>query len=465
MAQFDLTKKLTQVPQTQTNVQDVVAVPGGEIAEPRAAANDTGKPVRIGLWALLLGLGGFLVWAAFAPLDEGVPSVGQVAIDTKRKPVQHLTGGIVKEVLVKEGDKVKEGQLLVKLDEATTRAQYEATRQRYLAFRAVQGRLLAEQTGAAAIKFHPDLEQAAAQDPLIRNQVVTQEQLFRSRRAALEADLQGIQESIQGQTSMIQSYRSMLESRRSQMSLLNEELKNTRDLVKDGYAPRNRQLELERMVAESNSSLAELQGNTMRATAAIAELRQKSISRRQEYRKEVESQLGDVTREVESEEGKFTALRNDLQRVEIRSPAGGQVVALAIQTVGSVVAPGQKLMDIVPENEPLLLEARVPPHLIDRVNAGLPVDVRFHAFAHSPQLVVEGKVVSVSGDLLVEPQTNAQYYLARIALTPDAYKKLGKRTLQPGMPVEVVLKTGERSLLSYLLHPLTKRIAASMKEE
>jgi membrane fusion protein, protease secretion system len=179
----------------------------------------------------------------------------------------------------------------------------------------------------------------------------------------------------------------------------------------------------------------------------------------------VEGQLTDVTREVESEEGKFIALRNDLQRVEIRSPASGQVVGLALQTVGGVLQPGQKIMDIVPENETLLLEARVPPHLIDRVHADLPVDVRFNAFAHSPQLVVEGKVVSVSGDLLTEQQGNIQYYLARIALTPEAYKKLGKRTLQPGMPVEVVLKTGERSLLNYLLHPLTKRMAASMKEE
>ena len=135
------------------------------------------------------------------------------------------------------------------------------------------------------------------------------------------------------------------------------------------------------------------------------------------------------------------------------------------QTVGGVIAPGQKLMDVVPVNEPLLLETRVPPHLIDRVRAGIPVDVRFSSFAHSPQLVVQGKLVSVSGDLLVDPQTNASYYLARVAVTQEGLQKLGKRSLQPGMPVEVVFKTGERSLLVYLLHPLTKRIAASMTEE
>ena len=130
-----------------------------------------------------------------------------------------------------------------------------------------------------------------------------------------------------------------------------------------------------------------------------------------------------------------------------------------------MVGAGQKLMDIVPENEPLLLETRVAPHLIDRVRAGLPVDVRFSAFAHSPQLVVDGKVVSVSADLLTDPTNNMGYYLARVAVTPEGLKDLGKRQMHPGMPVEVVFRTGERSLLTYLLHPLTKRMAASMKEE
>jgi protease secretion system membrane fusion protein len=441
---------------------------GGALPPPTEKEDPTaGDPIRagrVGLWALLLGLGGFLLWAAFAPLDEGVPSQGVVALDTKRKAVQHLTGGLVKEVLVHEGQEVTEGQPLIRLDEATSRANYESVRQHYLGLRAVQGRLIAEQTGAASIKFHPDLV-AEAKDPLIRSQMTTQEQLFASRKAALRADLQAMQESIQGQEAMIQSYQSMSASRRSQVSLVNEELGNTRELVKEGYAPRNRQLELERMVAEANTSMAELQGNMVRAQRAIAELRQRQVLRQQEYRKEVETQLTDVGREVEGDLGKYRALTEDLGRIEIKSPATGQVVGLSVQTVGGVIQPGQKLMDIVPINESLLLETKVPPHLIDRVRAGLPVDVRFSAFANSPQLVVEGKVVSVSGDLLTEPQTNAPYYLARVTLTPEGHKKLGKRVLQPGMPVEVVFRTGERSLLTYLLHPLMKRMAASMKEE
>lgn len=426
--------------------------------------SDSGRAGRVGLWALAVGVGGFLLWAALAPLDEGVPSQGYVAIDTKRKTVQHLSGGIVREVLVGEGDKVTEGQLLIRLDDAAAKANFEAVRQRYLGLRAMQARLEAEQMGSVSISFHPDLR-AAAGDPLIRQQMVNQKLLFQSRKSALLADLQVFEESIQGQQGLSQAYEGMMENRRNQLSLLNEELGNTRGLVKEGYVPRNRQLELERQVSESSTAIAELQGNTVRAKRAMAELRQRAIARQQEYRKEVESQLSDITREVLSDAGKFLALKDDLARTEIRSPASGQVVALAAQTVGGVVGPGQKLLDVVPANESLVLETRVAPHLIDSVHAGMPVDVRFSSFARSPQLVVGGKVLSVSGDLLADPQNGIPYYLARVVVTPEGLKKLGKRQMLPGMPVEVVLRTGERSMLTYLLHPLTKRIAASMTEE
>ena len=424
----------------------------------------TGSAARIGLWALALGFGGFLLWAGMAPLDEGVPAQGMIAIDTKRKSVQHLSGGLVKEVLVGEGSIVTEGQVLVRLGEAVARANYESIRQRYLGLRAMEGRLLTEQQGGAKIVFHPDV-QASIKDPQIRQVVMTQEQLMASRRASLRADLQSNEESVQGQLGLIQSYESMLVNRKNQQALLDEELTNTRGLVKEGYVPRNRQLELERMTAEISSGIAELQGNTIRASRAVAELRQRAIVRQQEYRKEVDSLLTDVAREVYGDAERYTAAKEDLARTEIKSPASGQVVGLAIQTVGSVISPGQKLMDIVPEDQSLLVEVRVAPHLIDRVKADLPVDVRFSSFAHTPQLVVDGKVVSVSGDLLTDPQNGVAYYLARVGVTANGYTQLGKRQLQPGMPVEVIFLTGERSMLTYLLSPLTKRLAASMKEE
>jgi protease secretion system membrane fusion protein len=453
--------------QTENQLPALAAANGADASAPAEAAenNESIRAGRIGLWALGLGFLGFLLWAAIAPLDEGMPSAGVVSISTKRKAVQHPNGGIVKEVFVQEGDQVKEGQVLLKLDEGAARANYEGIRQEYFGLRAMQGRLSAEQTGQSTMTVHPDLEAASLKDPLIRSQVQTQQQLFASRRSSLQADLQGIQESIRGQESLIRSYQEILVSRRSQLSLINDELKNTRDLVKEGYAPRNRQLELERMVADATGSIAELLGNIARSQNAIAELRQRSVGRQQEYRKEVEGQLTDVTRQVQGDEAKFRALADDLNRIEIRSPATGQVVGLAVQTVGGVIQSGQKIMDVVPDNEALLIETRIAPNLIDLIHAGLPVDIRFSTFSNSPQLVIDGKVVSISGDLLADQQSGATYYLARVSVTPEGQKKLGRRTLQAGMPVEVVLKTGERSMLAYLLHPLTKRLAAAMKEQ
>ena len=425
-----------------------------------------GKVQRWITWSLVLGLVAFVAWAALAPLDEGVPTQAMVAIDTKRKTIQHQQGGIIREVLVREGEQVKENQVLMRLEDGAARANFEATRQRYLGLRAMESRLLAEQTERDRISFHPDVL-ADAQDPLIQRHIETQEQLFRTRRTALQADLGAIEESIRGQEAMRQSYTGMIDSRRAQLRLLQEQLGHIQSLVKEGYAPRNQQLDLERQVAEIMTSLTDLNGNLARTGQLVAELRQRALSRRQDYRKETDSQLADVTREVQSDEGRLRALREDLARTEIRSPSEGQVVGLSFQTVGGVIGAGMRIMDIVPEKDALLLEARVAPHLINSVQPGLLTDVRFASFAHSPQLVVEGRVVSVSGDLLSE-QTNmgpVSYFLARVEVTPKGMKALGTHQMQPGMPAEIIIKTGERTMLTYLLHPLTRRVASSMTEQ
>jgi protease secretion system membrane fusion protein len=199
----------------------------------------------------------------------------------------------------------------------------------------------------------------------------------------------------------------------------------------------------------------------------VAELRQRGVVRQQEYRRESEAQLAEVTREVQTDQSRYAAITEELARTEIRSPAAGQVVGIAYQTVGGVIPPGQRLMDVVPEKESLLLEARIPPHLIDAVRPNLPADVRFSAFAHSPQLVVHGRVQTVSGDLLTEQTAMGpiSYFLARVEITPEGMTKLGRHQMQPGMPAEVIIRTGERTVLTYLLHPLTRRVAASMKEQ
>lgn len=429
-----------------------------------ALQTDTRRPMRIGLWVLGLGFGGFMLWAALAPLDEGVPTQGTVSIDTKRKAVQHLNGGLITEILVHEGDMVEAGQVLARLDTSVTRANFEAMHQRYMGLSAMESRLIAEQSGATNITFTPEV--FSSTDPMIQLQVSTQRALHTSRRAALDAELRGIQKSIQGQEAMLGAYAGQLTSNQLRLASLKDELGGLSELVKEGYAPRNRQMELERQVAATEGAITELNGNFARTRNQIAELQQRSIQRRQQQRMEADRELAQIRMELQAGLEKYKASAEEMTRTELRAPVTGQVVGLAIHTVGGVIQPAQKIMDIVPLDEYLLLESRIPPHLIDRVEPGQMADIRFNAFAHSPQLVVQGKLESVSHDLITDPATNMPYFLARISVTPEGMQTLGSsRRMQAGMPAEIIIKTGERSLLKYLLYPLVKRVAASMKEE
>jgi protease secretion system membrane fusion protein len=245
----------------------------------------------------------------------------------------------------------------------------------------------------------------------------------------------------------------MIESRKAQGAFQSQQVQSIRELASEGYASRNQLLQLEQAQAELRTSTTDLQTNYARV--------------QQEYIKELSSQLADVRREVQSGQEKLQAVTDELSRTQLRSPVDGQVVGMTVTSTGGVVTPGQRLMDIVPKGEALLVDAKIPPHVIDKVHAGAMVDVRFSSFANSPQLVLEGRLASVSSDVISEQTAVGvmTYYLGRIEITPDGIKELGKRVMQPGMPAEVLIKTGERSLLTYLMHPLTKRLAASMKEE
>jgi len=413
-----------------------------------------------------MGFGGFLVWAAYAPLDEGVPAQATVTIDTKRKAIQHMTGGIVERVAVREGQSVKAGETLIEINDGLARATNESVRQNYMAQRAAESRLVAEIEGQQTISFHPDL-MAASNDPVIRQHILTQTQLFASRRAALNSDLAATDESIAGQEATLAGILLQLENRQVQLQKQTEQQKNISELAASGYVPRNQALQMEQAQADLKAVLAELNATKTRTERSIAELKLRKAQHAMDATKESSAQLAEVRREVQAGRDRLNASSAELGRVIIKAPVDGQVVGLAIASVGGIISPGQKLMDIVPAAEDVVLEARIPTQFIDRVRSGDPVAVRFSSFAHSPQLVVDAIINSISGDVVSEqtPNGNVSFYLARVSLTNNGLKKLGDKLLQPGMGAEVLIKTGERSLLTYLLHPLTKRIAAAMKEE
>lgn len=440
------------------------AAEAAEVPDDVQPRTETARLVRGGTLFLLSALAIGLAWALVAPLDEGVPANGSFMVDTKRKVVAHQQGGLIRHIAVREGQEVKAGDLLLTLDDTQARAEYEGIRKRYLGARAAESRLLAEQAGAPTITF-PEEMTRAAHDPLMADYMRGQSELLNSRRGAQRSELAALDEAIRGHQEAVRSYERQWEFRSQQYRALVEERNGMRDLAGEGYAPRNKLLELERMVSEAEAKMSEFQFEMSRARRSAAELALKRSQREQEYRKEVAVEMAAVRLEINVESERLKATRDVLERTQIRAPVSGAVVGLANQTVGGVIAAGARIMDVVPRNELLIFEAQVPPNLIHRVSVGQLASIRFSNFGASPMLTVDGRVISVSADLLTDPATNIAYYLARLQVTPEGQQALGSNSLQPGMPAEIVIKTGERSMLTYLLHPLVRRFSRSMTEE
>jgi membrane fusion protein, protease secretion system len=421
------------------------------------------RPMRWGVWLLVLGFLGFIVWAVTAPINEGVPAPATVAVEMKRQTVQHLTGGIVREILVREAQLVTAGDVVMRLDDTVARASYQAVRQQYFSLRAQESRLEAERAGVSRMTFHPDLV-AVADDPLAAEYMRVQSQLFLSRRNALQGQQAILEQTQRATRDALSGLTSQLEGKQAQLKIVREQLTGTRELAKEGYLPRNRWFDEERLAADLNAAVGELTANIARTRSNLAEVEMRIVQLKREFLRDVETQLADTRRDAEVAAEKWRTAREELVRTEIRSPADGYVVGLAAHTVGGVVQPGARIMDVIPKGVPLTLEARVEPHLIDRIRADLPADIRFSAFINDPNLVIEGRVLSVSADLVADQPNIPPYYLARVAVTPDGMKALGPRQLQPGMPAEVIIKTGERTFMHYLLAPIIRRIATSFRE-
>jgi protease secretion system membrane fusion protein len=432
-----------------------------EVAE---GITDTRRPVIAGLSILGAGLLAFVLWAFLAPLDEGVPAAGTIAVESKRKIVQHLTGGIIKKILVKESQQVNAGDPLILLDDTTSKANFDAARQQYYTLQAQTDRLHAEAIRAGTITFSQSLLDAA-DDPVAVENMSSQQQLFLTRRAALQGELTILAASARSAEEQIHGIEAQVRGKKEQLKFVREQLEGSRELAKEGYLPRNRWFEEERLAADLQASTSELQSSVIRATNMALEAKQRLAQRQRDFQKEVETQFSDYRREAMVAAERFRSTREDFARSVVRAPVDGFVNGLSAFTEGSVITPAARLMDIVPKDEALILEVKIDPNVIDRVHAGLPVDINMHAFANDPSLVLAGVLESVSVDLIFENNPNIPpHYLGRVRVTPEGLKRLGTRVLQPGMPAQIMIKTGERTLVQYLLKPLIMRLSASMKE-
>lgn len=433
---------------------------------PLAVNTDAGAYSRLGWLIVLLGVGGFLLWALLAPLDKGVPMSGTVTKESNRQAVQHLTGGIVQEILVKDGDVVKAGQTLVRMNPVTAQSNAGMARAQYLTARATEARLLAERDGAKQLVFPAELENNKT-DPAVMQVRSLQSQLFTARQLSLQSELAAFDENIAGLKVQIKGLQEVRENEKVQLGLLKEQLDGMRDLAKEGYVARNRVLELERTYAQINASISENIGQVGRLERQVAELNLRRTQRIQDFQKEVRTHLADVQKEAEALASKMAAVDYELANLDVKAPADGVVVGLAVFTKGGVVAPGFRMMDIVPAGDRLVVDGQLAVNLVDKVHAGLPVDLIFSAFNSNTTPHIPGEVINVSADRSVDERTGVPYYVVRVKVTPEGEKLIGKHKLdiQPGMPADLFVKTGERTMMNYLLKPVMDRARSSLSED
>ena len=418
---------------------------------------------RLGWWLVILGLGGALLWAAWAPLDQGVAVPATVIISGQRKSVQHPVGGVVEQILVREGERVRAGQALVQMEPTQVQANVDALENQYVNARLTQARLQAEYDGLPALVMPPELAQQTTL-PSLEQGLALQRQLLHSRKTALSSELAALQANISGLRAQLEGLSQTQSNQRQQQHLLERQLLSSRELAQEGYMPRNQLLEQERQLAEVNARLSESGGRHGQIRQGIAEVELRIAQRQQEYRKDVGAQLSDSQVQARTLWQQLNSARYELAHAQIKAPVDGFVAGLKVYTNGGVIRPGDVLMYIVPNSDSLEVEGQLAVNLVDKVHQGLPVEMLFTAFNQSKTPRVSGHVTLVSADRLVDEQSNQPYYGLRAQVDPAGMAQLHGLQIRPGMSLEVFVRTGERSLLSYLFKPLFDRAHVALTE-
>jgi epimerase transport system membrane fusion protein len=443
---------------------DVARAPKAQPAPEIPSLRTSDRPERIfGLLILLIAFGIFGTWAAVAPIDGAAVAPGIVTVESSRKTVQHFDGGFVDDIYVTEGDHVESGQLLVRLDDTQVRAQLEIAKGQYFALRAEESRLIAERDGVDEITFPAELMERQ-DDPRVRDAISGQKRLFENRRMALQNEKQVLQQRIEQLREQIHGYESLSDNWARRASLYREEIDALNQLVEKGFSEKSRLREYERLEAEVMGEQSQHDASLSGAKVRIIETELQIVQLRRDFDTEVAERLRQVQPELADLQERIQALSETVERTEIRAPVSGSVVNLTVHTKGGIVEPRQRILGIVPQGVPLIVEARVSPQDIDRVFPGLEAEIRFTAF-NSSTPTVPGTVLTVSGDRLTDEATGQPYFLARIRVNDEGMDALQGLTLLPGMPATVMIKTGARTLLAYLTKPITDRLATAFRED
>ncbi len=417
---------------------------------------------RIGMTIVLVTFGFFGTWAAFAPLSNAVHGSGFVTVQSYRKTVQHLEGGIVKELLVRDGDSVKKGDPVIVLDESQLSAEYESTRNQLIVARYKEARLRAERDQLDTI---PPVKLSGTDSDRAQEALAGEQQVFVSRKASRLGEISVHREQISQLKAQIVGLGEMIATKQGLEKSYSGEIVQLKDLLAQGFVDNQRLLESQRKLDMLRTEVADHKSTIAKTKLQISETELQIVQLDKKFSADVADELSQVQAQVFDLQEKETALQDRLSRVVIRAPETGMVLDMKVHTVGGVVQAGTPLMDIVPLSSDLVVEAKVAPVDIDRLELGKTADIRFSAFNNATTPVIEGKLTRISADRLTDERSGDAYYLVRVNVTEDGMKKLANRKLQPGMPAEVLINAGDRTMLQYLLKPARNMFAESMIEE
>lgn len=444
-------------------IKDVLRGPVPEGAEnfDESVLESDRKTRLMGYWVVAIVFGGFGLWAAVAPLESAARGQGTVQVDGNRKPIQHYEGGIVSEIFVESGDYVAVDQPLIQLDATQALAEQRIIEGRAWAKRALVDRLVSERDGAKRVVFNAEL--LNQQDDRARGAIASETALFDARRAdrlgeiaVLNQRIAQLQSQIQGTSAVIEAKEEVAESLRAERSELAE-------LLQEGYVDKQRIRQLERSLAQALGELAELSAQVAAAKVAIEEAELQILQLDKRFKTQVIDTLTVAQEELYDMRQRLLAINDRVRRTLISAPAAGFVLGLKPNVVGAVVAPGDDLMAIVPDVEKLVIDAKMSPMDIDRIRIGQKAEVRFAVFKDA--YTITGELVKVSADSLKDDATGHAYFEAKVELLEEDLVLLGDYQLVPGMPADVLVKTGNRTLLGYLTSPLQRMFENSLIED
>ncbi len=417
----------------------------------------------IGLIIIVVTFVCFGGWAFLAPLGGAVLAPGVVVVKSHRKTVQHLEGGIINRLRVDEGDIVEAGQTLLELDDTLSSAELGIARSQYVSAQTEEARLLAERDGLNDIVYPVALSDS--KEPRINKAMAVQNGIFLARLAALTGEKRVLEQQIDHLKSQILGMAELSKSKQILVDSFAVDIRDTEALIEDGFADNIRLREFQRSHAQNQGDIADLKSRVAGSKINIGETRLRILQLEKQRQEEVTTRLGEVRSLMFELEDRMAALSDKVRRVGIIAPVGGMVIDLAVHTEGGVVTAGQPLMDIVPVEENLIIEAQVMPLDIDRIKVGMEAEVRFSLFKTGVTPVLHGVVKTLSADRLINDKTDMAYYLAQVELTTQSWEDLSELELMPGMPAEVLITTAERTLFRYFSQPITDMLAQAFIEE